>query len=193
MLDKRDDRLYKILRCEFKYIPSRGAKDFEENGLFDLATVWALPSTLTLLELLDQLKDKNESRKGMDLRETKAFADLPEYGRAAVDDLVRRTESVDTLRELALKRQTASPVFALAAAACLYPSGFQLDKMTALLRRLFPEVGAAAATVSKPRASRRMMRRPPLRRTRRAKAQRTTPWCQPNQAAVPATQVRKNL
>jgi hypothetical protein len=133
ILDRRKHP-YGILRCEFKYVPS-GKEDFVHNGQFDLAVVWALPSSLKREQLLSGLLSQNGCIELIVLNELKAFRELPDYNPHSLSCL----RGLDIVKEIALKRDFPS-VFSLCIAAKAYPDKFEMNAMVELLSKRFSEI-----------------------------------------------------
>ncbi len=133
ILDERQSP-FKLLRCEFKYIPE-GIGEFAHNGRFDVAIVWKLAPGLTKQSLLDALLRQNGCSELIVLTDMKAFCDLPPYSNAALSKLDHK----ELVRGIALMR-AQSTVFAMCVAARLFPSKFEMDRMVLLLSTRFAEV-----------------------------------------------------
>ena len=133
VLDKRAEK-WKILRCEFKYIPT-GKIDFEHNGKFDIAIIWDLAVGLKKEKLLEELLIQNGCYEIVVLREIKTFKDLPEYRIPLIKDL----DGIDELKSVILKLEFPT-VFSAYIAAKIYPKTFNIGKMVELLSKRFPEV-----------------------------------------------------
>jgi len=123
-------------RCEFKYDPL-GAQAFAENGRFDIAIVWALPQGLSRQQLTSQLLAQNGCAEVIVLSENAGFAALAPYD----SQTSSRVTHTGLVTDLAMDRPLHS-VFALCVAAELYPDHFNMDSMTALLAKRFPEFAA---------------------------------------------------
>lgn len=80
VLDRRNSKKTRLLRCEFKgYVGKHAvAKDFERNGKFDIAIVWSLPEG-NRNKIQQQLKAKNGCNEILVLTDHKFFQDLPDY------------------------------------------------------------------------------------------------------------------
>jgi hypothetical protein len=133
ILDKRE-KPWKILRCEFKHIPS-SKKDFEQNGKFDIAIVWSISPPLAKGKLLEELLAQNGCQEIIVLSDHKAFINLDKY---RIPDS-KEFNKIDELRSVILERDYPT-VFAAFIAARIYPKEFEIDKMVNSLSNKFPEV-----------------------------------------------------
>lgn len=172
VLDKRRTP-FRILRCEFKYIPS-GKEDFEHNGRFDIAVVWSIPSTTTKQQLRDELWDQNGCSEIVVLSEDKAFGDLPEYHQPEPEEFNRIVE----LRNVILRRDYPT-VFAAFIAAKIHPKMFHMDMMVKTLSKRFPQVGSMQARGRANVVSALMQTKPPLLRHMHGKFYRWTDHVNP--------------
>jgi len=125
---------FKLLRCEFKYIP-QGKEDFVHNGKFDITILWSSPPGRSRSQLTQELLTQNGCAEIIVLEEMKAFCDLPKY---TIDALLR-IGNTDIIKRVALTKEAPS-VFALCIAAQLYPNNFRMASMLELLSTRFPSV-----------------------------------------------------
>jgi hypothetical protein len=133
ILDKRKEE-FRIWRCEFKHSPS-GKERFEQNGQFDIAVVWSLPSAVDKQKLLHELSEQNGCHEIVLLSEFKVFSDLPEYHIPDAHEFNR----IDELTSVLLGRRI-STVYAAYVAARIYPTMFHMDMMVETLLKRFPEL-----------------------------------------------------
>jgi len=133
ILDKREKQ-WRILRCEFKYIPS-GKEDFSDNGKFDVAILWSTAPPLTKEELQKELLAQNGCYKIIILSEYKAFSRLDKYHIPSPKEFSK----IDELKRVVLGEPFPT-VFSAFIAAKIYPEVFRMDKMVDTLSNRFPEV-----------------------------------------------------
>jgi len=125
---------WKVQRCEFKFIPA-SKRDFEQNGKFDIAIIWALPLNIRKEQLLQELLQQNGCNEVIILSEFKVLSDLPRYKIPHINDFYKIDEMKNIL--LALNPPT---VYSAYIAASIFPKGFHMDHMVRVLTSKFPMV-----------------------------------------------------
>lgn len=129
---------FKLLRCEFKFIPS-SREDFKHNGQFDIAIIWSLPPGLSKLQLSKDLLAQNGCTEIIVLKEMKAFNDLLTYTNNSLSKL--NNTDIDIIKKIVLRNiKNPASVFALCIAAQIYPEPFRIDLMVKLLATKYPDV-----------------------------------------------------
>jgi hypothetical protein len=139
VVDKRDNRRWRILKCEFKHKNKKPMRKerFINNGNFDIAIVWDIDPPLTKEALLGDLSIQNRCSEVIVLTDYQAFRDLPMYsGNISAEEL----NGIDKLRQVIIPLKSYATVAAAYIAASLYPRPFKLDKMIKVLEDKYPEV-----------------------------------------------------